>query len=234
MTLAERTGLTQRRWYTPALLTILSFAAGIQVALAFQSLGPETYPPAGKEALAWTSWFLLAAAAVLHAPLTSEPYQRLTAPLFNLAKRIQRATAPEPIPETPAPVETAGPQPAAEPAPTQRLKVRVHTPLMIAPVVAPGEAIPVTVTAEPEELAKELEITFAVEESKDARETTMAMRGTDLVHSETFQAPGPYTLEVRVHHPQAEADRPSDGARQRDMAGVDLGGRRILQPGGGG
>lgn len=221
MTLARKIGLTDHGWYTPTAFVLGSFAIGVQVALLFEAAGPPSYPPVGKEPLAWASLGLLALLALLHLPPEEDTLHRtranlqrawtkVTGPLSTLLARRQELVL-EPVDQpdaSPGGSNGTGAEaqaPVAQAAP--RLKVRVHSPLAVGPVVAPEETLPIHVQAEPAELARELEVTFRVQETGTTRSTTTQMTGTDLVHTETFHDPGPLRVEVVVVHPQAQPAR---------------------------
>lgn len=246
MTLAERFNLSDQRWYVPAAFVIASFAVGIQVALIWQAMGDASYPPQGKEALGWGSLSALVILAALHAPASRQELDQTLQPLSNLWTHLQRGRRILVLRRLEAqegatngtPPEAAD-EPLVQPAP-QRLKVRIHSPLMVGPVVAPGESVPIQVRAEPAELAGDLSVTFRIEDAKGTRQTTGHMTGTDLVHTETFEAPGPFTVSVEVEHPEGqpasktlegrvasyreEVGRLFDRVREQAMAqGLDIG-----------
>lgn len=205
MTLADRTGLPGREWYVPAVFTLAAFAVGVQLTLAFQALGDVGYPGEGRAWLAWLSGLTLAVLVVAHIP-------------FELLGRLDLAALRERLPRREARVarlddgdeEDAA---TAEPAPVQpsretearRLKVRVHSPLAMGPVIAPGEPLPITIQAEPEHLAPELEVTIEIVRGEERRSQTVTMTAPTVVHSETLDEEGPFELVVTVKHPHAPA-----------------------------
>lgn len=210
MTLADRLGLSDHGWYPPAAFVIGSFAVGMQLALIWQALGATPYPPPGKEILAWGSIVILAGLLVLQLPPSQATKDRVSGVLASVRERLAEANrddaeAPGTPPAQPSGTNGHGTTPEAPAVqPAARLKIRVHSPLMVGPVVAPGETVPVQVHAEPEELARQLEVTFEVTHNDQPRTTTANMQGTDLVHTETFEDPGPFEILVQARHPKSE------------------------------
>lgn len=215
MTLADRLGLSERDWYPPAAFVTGSFAVGMQVALIWQALGPTPYPPPGKGILAWFSLGILVGLLALHLPSAEQTRARVSRIITRIQARLAQTgdQAGEPAQAPPSAAGgTNGEGTATDRAPVQeasRLKIRVHSPLMVGPVVAPGETVPIQVHAEPEALARQLEVAFQVTHNATTWETTATMQGTDLVHDETFDEPGPFEIVVEARHPQ------SDPARKR-------------------
>lgn len=210
MTLAERVGLSDHDWYPPAAFVVGSFAVGMQLALIWQALGTTPYPPPGKELLAWGSLAILIGLAALQLPPSPETVDRVKARVAKLRDRLSEATQTPPETDTGprrTPGGTNGHAEAPQEPPVQpaaRLKIRVHSPLMVGPVVAPGETVPIQVHAEPEELARQLEVTFEVTHNDQTRTATANMQGTDLVHTETFEDPGRFEIHVQAHHPKGQ------------------------------
>lgn len=210
MTLADRLGLSDHGWYPPTAFVVGSFAVGMQLALIWQALGPTPYPPPGKELLAWGSLALLVGLVALQLPPSQATRDRLASTLAGLRERLAEARQTDAQGQEAQPTQAAGTNghpatsqgPAVEPA--ARLKIRVHSPLMVGPVVAPGETVPVQVHAEPEELARQLKVSFQVTHNDQTRTATATMQGTDLVHTETFQDPGAFEILVQARHPKSQ------------------------------
>lgn len=210
MTLARRLGLTQPSGYVPVAFTVTAFAAGIQVALIVQALGGAGYPPEGKSLLTWLSLGIIGLSALLNLPFESIDAGAIPKALSNLGKRravilepyLDRATNGGPA-ATSSTEQTNG---DADPAPSgaHRLSARVHSPLAAGPVVAPDEVIPVTVEAEPEALAQDLEVTFEIHGPDGTREVHRGMEGTRIVEGVSFEAPGAFTIHVTLTHPDAD------------------------------
>lgn len=210
MTLADRLGLSDHGWYPPAAFVVGSFAVGMQLALIWQALGPTPYPPPGKEILAWGSLTILVGLVALQLPPSQATKDRIAATLTGLRERLAEARRSDAQAKETPPAQAAGTnghgttpeQPPVQPA--ARLKIRVHSPLMVGPVVAPGETVPVQVHAEPEELARQLKVTFQVTHNDQTRTATANMQGTDLVHTETFEDPGAFEILVQARHPKGD------------------------------
>lgn len=210
MTLASKLGWTDRRGYVPTAFAVTAFALGVQIALVFEALGPTSYPPPGKGTLAWSSGLILGVSAVLHVP-----WERLRSSWANARQTLESSRLPRravhlapyyrsrPDPgrdETSVDARTNG-HPAAQAA---RLEARVHSPLSAGPVVAPGEEIEFTIEAEPEHLARELDVTIVVDGPTGSRSTRTGMSSTELTHTETFEEPGRFTVSIQLDHPNAD------------------------------
>ncbi len=209
MTLADRLGLSDHDWYPPAAFVVGSFAVGMQLALIWQALGSTPYPPPGKGLLAWGSLLILVALIALQLPPSQQTRERVATAIDRFRERLAEAKAsgePDEEPGAAAAGTNGHANPPEEPAvqPAARLKIKVHSPLMVGPVVAPGETVPVQVHAEPEALARELEVTFQVTHNDRTRTATANMQGTDLVHTETFEEPGRFEILVQARHPKGQ------------------------------
>ncbi len=210
MSLADRWGLTEKSGYVPVAFTLIAFAAGVQVALIVQAIGSAGYPPEGKGTLAWLSLAVIAAAAILHVPLdrVSSRLASSGEALSNVGKR--RAVVLEPYHAAPAngpasvssSQQTNGADTTPETAP--RLSARIHSPLAAGPVVAPDETIPVTIEAEPETLARELDVTLEIHGPGGSRQVHRQMDGTRIVEGVEFHEAGPFQIHVTLTHPKAD------------------------------
>lgn len=203
MTLAQRLELTERPGYVPAVFTVTAFAAGVQIALLVQALGGGGYPPAGKGTLFAVSLAVLGASAILHVPIAKLDLSWLTDRLSDLNERRSVVLAP------------ADREPAVHAAPASsseqtnggtppRLSARVHSPLAAGPVVAPDEVIPITIEAEPESLAKDLEITLEIHAPSGTRTVERRMEGTRIVEGISFEQAGAFQVRVTLAHPKAD------------------------------
>lgn len=204
MSLAERYDLIDRTGYVPAVFAITAFALGVQIALVTEALAAANYPPAGKATLAWGSGLLLALSAVLHVPWRRVIDRgRQAVPRSAIPRRSVHLEPHDPMQEAP-------PQPQAhfpdghDATSAADLRVRVHSPLSAGPVVAPGEELPLTIEAEPEELARELEVAIALRGPDGSRTVHERVDGTQLEQTATFDEAGPFTVRVDVDHPRAE------------------------------
>lgn len=201
MSLAARLGWTDRRGYVPAAFALTAFALGVQIALVTEALGPQAYPPQGKTGLAWGSGIVLALSALLHVPWRTA-----------LGKAREALSGPE-IPRRAVHLAPRRHEEGFVEAGTHNghvegveadLKARVHSPLSAGPVVAPEEEIPVTIEAEPEELARELDVTITVDGPDGSRTTRHRMQGTQLEHTLAFAEPGEFTVRIELDHPSAQ------------------------------
>jgi hypothetical protein len=200
MNLAQRLGWTDRRLYVPAMFAVTAFALGVQIALVTEALGAAGYPPAGKEGLAWGSGLVLALSAVLHVP-----WSDVRAKLEGLGRSPIPRRSVHLRPYDPAREATVG-EPAhnGDGEVDADLKVRLHSPLSAGPAVAPGEELPIVVEAEPEQLARKLEVQITVRGPEGSRTVHERMPGTELEHVITFEETGPFTVRVEVDHPRAD------------------------------
>jgi len=201
MSLARRLGWTQKRGYVPAMFGLTAFALGVQIALVTEALARGSYPPEGKATMAWASGLALAASALVHVP-----WGKLADLVPETGSSIPRRSvhlAPH-DPTRPPGEETHAHNGHVE-ASAADLKVRVHSPLSAGPVVAPGEELPVTVEATPEELARELAVAITVRGPDGSRTVDERLRGTQLEHVATFDATGPFAIRVEVDHPRSQA-----------------------------
>lgn len=210
MTLAKRTGLADVPGYTPVVFTLSAFAAGVQVALLVQAIGPSGYPPADRSTLAWITLAVLGGAAVLNVPLRrpSLDLSRVHEVLRRLGGR--RAVVLEPyFDRDGASLSSSGEQTngSATPEPEEvlpTLSARVHSPLSAGPVVAPGETVPIAIEAEPEQLARDLTVTVEVHGPDGSTQTQRPMEGTQLTHEISFTSSGAFEIDVRLTHPRAD------------------------------
>lgn len=207
MSLARRLGLTDVTGYVPAAFAVTAFALGVQGALVFEALTGSGYPPVGRAGLAWTSLIVLVASAVLHVPpdRALSAFETVWNPIASIGAR--RSVVLEPHPDGPghhldATPEAAGGTNGA--GRVQRLSARVHSPLAAGPAVAPHETLPVTVEAEPEELAREITVTFEVHGPAKTRTLHREMRDTRLVEGLEFAGSGGFEVHVEIDHPDAE------------------------------
>jgi hypothetical protein len=200
--LAQRLGWTRSSVYAPAAFAVTAFAVGVQTALVYQAAGGTGYPPTGRGALAWGTLVVLTASAILHVP--PGPIGRALAGAWNeLADATaERAVVLEPHPDArPATRSLGGTNGASE---VSRLSARVHSPLAAGPEVAPDETLPVTVEAEPGDLARELEVTFEIHGPSRSRTVHRSMDGTRLVEGLAFEGTGRFQVRVGLEHPHAE------------------------------
>lgn len=205
MSLAHRLGWPERTGYVPAAFAVTAFALGVQIALATEALGGGSYPPAGKAVLAWVSGLVLAASAVLHVPW-SRGVAKLQDALGSEIPRRDVYLAPFHRPDPP-PGADGGPEHAHNghsPPSGAELRARVHSPLSAGPVVAPGEEVPLTIEAEPEELAQDLEVTITVQGPSGSGTVHEQGPGTQLEHPIVFAEPGAFTVSIELDHPRAQ------------------------------
>jgi len=204
MTLAERLGWTETKGYIPTAFTITAFAIGVQVKLVADALGPRSYPPAGQDALGWGTLAVLAASLILHVPWRRWPQARDKIAELAETTTTEPAADAEPAggPAPGTPDRTNGHNEPPESMP--RLKARVHSPIQHGPVFAPGDEVPVTIEAEPEELACDLEVTIETESPSGSQTAQPEMTGTQLEHVVSFGDPGRFSLTVKLDHPRSD------------------------------
>lgn len=203
MTLAHRLGLPDRKGYVPAAFALTAFALGVQIALVTEALGSQPYPPQGKTALAWISGLLLGASTVLHVPWKTAFAKLQDEWATEIPRRaVHLAPYHEPRPD-PQP-DREHPHNGHEPTSGTRLQARVHSPLSAGPVVAPGEELPLTIEAEPEQLARELEVTITVHGPSGSGTVHERMPGVQLEHPIVFAETGAFNVSIELSHPRAQ------------------------------
>lgn len=211
MSLARRLGLTELDGYVPAAFVVSAFAAGVQAALIVQAFGDASYPPIGKGTLAWSTLAVLGLSAVLHVPPgpLSEGVDRVRDRLAELNRRRHVILEPYLARSGNGPVssseQTNGGSSAEPREALPTLEARVHSPITAAPVIAPGEPVPITIEAEPEVLAKDLTATVEVTGPQGSRTVERPMEGTEMTLEERFGTPGSFSITVRLTHPRSEA-----------------------------
>lgn len=202
MSLAKRIGLHQYTGYVPIVFVVTAFALGVQAALFWQAFSGLGYPPPGRGLLTWSTLAVLLASIVLHVPYEKplSLIRRARHPVTGFLRR--RAVILEPHPDAQSPEHALeAPQ---DHEPSQRLSVRVHSPLAAGPVVAPQETLPITVEAEPEPLAQELSVAFELHGPSTSRTVHRQMNGERLVEGFEFKQPGGFEIHVRLDHPDAD------------------------------
>jgi hypothetical protein len=207
MTLAHDLGLPERKGYVPAAFAATAFALGVQIALVTEALGPAGYPPAGKASLAWGSALGLGISAVLHVPwrrIVDDAREALGSDIPRRSVHLAPYHEPSPQPSTPEGVHNGHAPPEPENEVGARLQVRVHSPLSAGPAIAPGEDLPLVVEAEPEDLARELEVTIDVHGPSGSGTVHKRMPGTQLEHTVTFAEEGAFNVTIELSHPRAQ------------------------------
>lgn len=203
-----------RSWAEPALVLVMAFCGGAQLAYVLQALAGGDYFGLDLPAKLATLAVLLAGAGYL----LRHERRRAFASRWR-ARAAAPHAAPQPPPLEPEPEEP--PRPGA-PAPTLRLDL--ETPLGRGPVWPPGEPLPVTVRvsgAGPEGMA-ELDLELELQHSGGRERARVPLRGSVAVLSQTVPSPGPFKLTARaLRHgePVAEASVQGRASSYREEVG---------------
>lgn len=191
-------------------LAVVAFAAGVQARLLARS-GLASYPPPGSEGLAYGTLLVLVGATL--AAAGSADLRRRAAALAGPARQAAAGLASRGVPDGGAAGGGAEPGPDAgaddavneAAAPLPRLRVRLETPFDEAPVVAPGEEVPVRVGVEPADLEDAPEVRLAVTDGPDRRVRAAVGEAWTLARTFTVPKEGPVEVAVTADHPRARS-----------------------------